>query len=67
MLGNEADNVARAGGNGSSFNVISVTTPSIPSEPTKSPTRLNPVLFLWTRPPVRSTSPLASTTSRPTT
>ena len=46
MLANEADNVARAGGSGRSFNVISVTTPSIPSEPTNKPIKLKPVLFL---------------------
>ena len=67
MLANEADRVARAGGIGSSLTVISVTTPSIPSDPTNNPIKSNPVLFLCTRPPVRKISPLASTTSSPTT
>ena len=43
---NDADKVARAGGSGRSFSVISVTIPSIPSDPTKRPIKSNPVLFL---------------------
>ena len=64
---NAADKVARAGGSGSKRSVTSVTTPSIPSEPTNRPTRSKPVLFLCTRPPIRRTSPLASTISSPIT
>ena len=67
ILANEAEIVRREGGNGKSFRIISVVTPSIPSDPTNNPIKSKPVLFLWTRPPVRSTSPLANTISSPTT
>ena len=36
----------RNGGKGKSFKVASVTTPSIPSEPTNNFVKSNPVLFL---------------------
>ena len=67
MSRNPHEIAARACGIGNSRNVISVTTPSIPSLPTNSPTRSNPVLFLCVRPPQRTTSPVASTTSNPST
>ena len=37
MVSNETDKVARAGGSGSKLKVASVTTPSMPSDPTNKP------------------------------
>jgi 3-methyladenine DNA glycosylase/8-oxoguanine DNA glycosylase len=46
MVSNDADKVTRAGGSGRSLTVISLTIPSIPSEPTNNPIKSKPVLFL---------------------
>ena len=54
-------------GSGSNFNVASVMMPSIPSLPQMSPVRSKPTTFLLVAPPVRTISPVGSTTSRPNT
>jgi hypothetical protein len=45
-LGKMAASIARHAGFGISRSVASVTTPSMPSDPVKRPTRSKPVLFL---------------------
>ena len=67
MLRNPTPRQARNGGNGSCFNVASVTTPSMPSLPTKSRCRSNPVLFLCVREPSRTNVPSANATCSPST
>ena len=64
---NGASRVARCASRGASLRVISVTSASVPSDPVMSCVRSYPVDDLTYLPPVRITSPQASTASRPRT
>ncbi len=59
--------VATARGRGLILSTISVTTPSIPSEPTKRWVRSKPELLFMVRVPVRITGPSPRTTLSPST
>ena len=50
-----------------SFTVISVTIPSVPSDPTKRLAKSYAVTFFTVFPPKRTLSPFARTTSMPIT
>ena len=65
--GKEHTAAAIASGTGWRRSVISVITPSVPSEPTRRPVRSYPADDFLARPPVRTTSPLASTATSETT
>ena len=54
-------------GRGTSRTVAPVTTPSVPSDPTNNRVRSYPTTSFRVRPPVRTTSPEANTTSSPAT
>ena len=64
---NVAAAVNAASGAGRSASVASVTTPSVPSDPTINRVRSYPATPFADRRPVRTTSPDASTTSSPRT
>ena len=64
---NEATTVHPRCWAGSSFSVTSVTTPRVPSLPTKSFVRLSPATSFSRGPPRRTAVPSASTTCRPST
>jgi len=66
IVGNAAMSVRLSSGSGVSFTVISVTMPSVPSDPTKVPTRSYPS-YSRALPPTRTTVPSDSTSSRPVT
>src|SRR5262245_12279165 len=67
MVRKVAAAVNAASGAGRNANVASVTTPSVPSEPTNSRVKSYPATPFAARRPVRTTSPDASTTSSPRT
>ena len=66
IVRNAAMRVRLSSGRGVSFTVISVTMPSVPSEPTNVPTRSYPS-YSRALPPSRTMVPSERTSSRPVT